>query len=82
MLTPAKTPAKTSAKQASSKTKSKLTSKGKKLVGTAVGVAAAGTTGLGIIAGNQLRSMQDASSKKPKETTYTRRKNVAYVQPV
>jgi len=53
--------------QASSKTKSGLTSKGKKLVGAAAGVAAAGATGLGITA-SQLRSMrsEDASSKKKK----------------
>ncbi len=51
--------------QASSKTKSGLTSKGKKLVGAAAGVAAAGATGLGITA-SQLRSMrsEDASSKR------------------
>ncbi len=54
--------------QASSKTKSGLTSKGKKLVGAAAGVAAAGATGLGITA-SQLRSMrsEDASSKKKKK---------------
>ena len=56
-----------SSQQASSKTKSGLTSKGKKLVGAAAGVAAAGATGLGITA-SQLRSMrsEDASSKKKK----------------